>query len=110
MSLYMEKGAEIELFAIAACKGYNVLTHDLENTYIYHTTFGRGGFWVYDLYKLFYLAVKANLLTAEKATQALITLDNSDKVIPNGFEDFVRRLDEFAHKHIDPRDTEKFPK
>ena len=51
---YMVLGAEVELFAIAENRKFNVITHDIENTNIYHINFGRGNFWVYDLFKLFY--------------------------------------------------------
>ncbi len=108
LSLYMEEGAEIELFAIAKCRSYNIITHDLENTDFYHKNFGRIGFWVYDLFKLFYLAHKANLLSIEDAEKALCSLKGISKYIPKGFKKYVEDLDGYKEKHIDPKDSDKF--
>ena len=105
---YMELGAEVELFAIAENRKCNVITHDIENTQIYHINFGRENFWVYDLYRLFYLANKSGIINIDEAEKALSTLKGSDKVMPSGFLKFVRAVDENISKHIDPLDTSKF--
>jgi len=105
---YMVLGAEVELFAIAENRKFNVITHDIENTQIYHINFGRGNFWIYDFYKLFYLGHKAGILSVEDIGTALNSLKGSDKVIPSGFLAFVKAMDDNIEKHIDPVDVRKF--
>jgi hypothetical protein len=104
---YMDAGAEIELFAIAECRNYSVLTHDIQNTNVYQINFGRGNFWTYDLYKLFYLGYKVNILSSKEAEKALFSLPGSKKIMRSGFLKFVDALDNYAEKHFDPHDIER---
>ncbi len=50
----MFPGKEIELFAVAKFREYDILTHDLENSKVYfeHYPLDRGNFHVYDLYHI----------------------------------------------------------
>ncbi len=112
----MEPGAEIELFAIAKYRKYDILTDDLSNTNVYFRNYpmDRGQFWVYNLYHLLYLAYKARILSLgdielslrESHKSGIRTL--SKYILEHNFQEYCERIDEYIEHHIDPIDTNKF--
>lgn len=104
LSLYMESGAEVELFAIARCFNYNIITHDLKCATVYFRNFFDSKFKVYDLYRLFYLAYKARLVSLTDAQNALGSLKESSYLMPNGFQAYSSAMDKYVDKIFDPDD------
>jgi len=112
----MVPGKEIELFAIAKHRNYDILTDDLENTGVYYRNYplDKGKFWIYNLYQLLYLACKARILTIEEVNDALLNLHKNGIrflnkfILKRGFKAYCEEIDKFRDRHISPRDAEKF--
>lgn len=113
---FMVPGKEIELFAIAKCRKYSLLTHDRENTdtYFKNYPFDKGSFWVYNLYHVLYLAYKATILSMAQVASSLSKIHKKKKLIlnrfilKNGFEAYCHEIDKFQDRHIDPCDASRF--
>jgi hypothetical protein len=110
LSKRMMSGGEIELFAIAEFRKYNILTHDKENTNVYFASKQRGDFWVYNLYHILYLACKAGIFSIQKIDLELknanhmgvLTVDS--RILKCGFKLLCDIYDENIERYFDPAD------
>ena len=114
---YMIPDNEIELYAIAKCGDYNILSDDRENRDVFFKNNASlsGKVWVYNIFHIFYLPIKAGILSIEQIDNALkeshiLKIRILDyRILKYGFLWFCDEIiDKNLDRHIDQSDIQKF--